>query len=370
MGIASHPDSMLPSPAECLRSGDAARDAERDARGSAPAGATPALPPDTNRGVMAHGDNGNDIQVSLHWVTVTVHTNATVLVPSLLKTLYRMPCEAPWDEYFPPTGYGGRGFQSLCYGPWGLKLYHLPRLGNYCSLEIPGDFIEWVGQDALCDFMRWLKDGEHKWRVTRLDVAFDRACFKPRHCYEAWREGNVRCEAQRESYKWLESPEGDTFYIGARSSPRFVRIYDRRGPTRVELELKKPIADSVAQAMIALPFEEWLMVGLGHLRQFLDFVDAKSGKKLSLAPLLPWWEQFVCGAARAEEKYTRPEAARNLVMQYQEYLTRLIPTLCVYKQAFGVSLDYVCDCSEHRLKELHRRKIETLRQALADMPEV
>lgn len=38
--------------------------------------------------------------------------------------------------------------------------------------------------------------------------------------------GDVRCSASRNSFKWFSNFEGDTLYIGSRSSGRLVRIYE------------------------------------------------------------------------------------------------------------------------------------------------
>lgn len=80
-----------------------------------------------------------------------------------------------------------------------------------------------------------------------------------------------------------------------------VRIYDKRGPTRLEMESREKCADKACQILATSPTKYWLFECMGNLRDFVDFVDVEmSGENISRAPLLSWWNTFIDGAEKAE----------------------------------------------------------------------
>jgi hypothetical protein len=77
-----------------------------------------------------------------------------------------------------------------------------------------------------------------------------------------------------------------------------VRVYDRRGPTRVELELKAERAVLLWRSLLGVDVEGWSAAGLAELRAFVDFRDRSTGVRPDYCKLLPWWAAFVEGAER------------------------------------------------------------------------
>lgn len=343
-----------------------------------PAGASPPLPPITNRGVIVANANGNSINVGLHWLAVTVHTNARALVELVMDVLVGAPLADPdkWLEHFIDTGFSGRRYKGIYSGPFGISLYAYPNLGTHCHLEIKGEAIEAIGQVRVFEFLQAL-DGlkapetkEHpeekpaKWSVRRVDIALDGMPFTPRQCYDAFLRGDVRCSASRKSFKWFSNSEGDTLYIGSRASGRLVRIYNRRGFTRLELESKGQWANLVGSELAAQGcggFESW---AIAYVRQFLDFVDASTGGSVTRADLLPWWQDFVGSVDRASLKRKESGPVGDAVTRARLHLERLSCTLCVIRNGLGISLDDVCNLSEYRLKPKHIQQIEEIRRGL------
>jgi hypothetical protein len=70
---------------------------------------------------------------------------------------------------------------------------------------------------------------------------------------------------------------------------RFLRAYNKRGPTRLELELKEDRANTVAETIFLNPIENWPSVAISHL---LDFIDIDR----------PWWKEFIGDNERAYKK--------------------------------------------------------------------
>jgi hypothetical protein len=89
-----------------------------------------------------------------------------------------------------------------------------------------------------------------------------------------------------------------------------VRCYDRRGPTRFEMEWKGDRAVALWGRLLACAEDSWSMEAMSELRAFLDFRDRSEGVRPDCCSLLPWWEALTDGAARS--CVSIPRAARTL----------------------------------------------------------
>jgi hypothetical protein len=343
------------------------------ARASAPAAASP---PTTNRGATVANGETTGLTIGLHWITLTAFTNPANLGSHVVNYLLGETLSDPmkWVEVFLDSGASGRRYKSIRIGPHGIKLYSAPVHGLHCSLEIPGEAIEALGHTAIFEFLSELDALTHKdiegrarpvsWRCTRLDIALDHAPFQPRDCYEAWRRRDVRCAANWDRHKWEENPQGQLVRCGARSSMRYLRIYNRRGYTRVELELKGLFADAAVHRYFQETSEEWKTTAVGMLRDYIDFVDRNTGGSSTRAELLPWWQAFVGDIPRAKERPRRADPAGELLQRRKAYLTRLLPTLCVLRIGLSISLDELCDMVKDGLGDKHLRELAELRRAM------
>lgn len=196
-------------------------------------------------------------------------------------------------------GHGGRGFQEISYSLLGFKVYVLPSHGEneYFHFEIPGqacELIHWKILQGLDDILR--SNYPERYHYSRLDFAFDDLPFTPQDIEEEISKGSVRSLAKRETMTVNKSPfekkdNGEigtyTVNFGSRQSERMIRVYNRRGFTRLELEMKGKRADLVAkQIFLSSDVSKWFGIGLSHL---LDYVNFNAS----------WWEEFVNGTGRA-----------------------------------------------------------------------
>lgn len=89
--------------------------------------------------------------------------------------------------------------------------------------------------------------------------------------------------------------EGNALTLDRRSSLRHLRIYDKRGPTRIGLETKGRYAGAVARELIELRGDEartaWFVVG--WLREFCDFAIQDGVQGARDVHLLPCSWAFV-----------------------------------------------------------------------------
>jgi hypothetical protein len=236
---------------------------------------------------------------------------------------------------------------------------------DHCLVNIPGSALEQLpggGVHAVAGFLGQLVemergrglDGDDSsgddspapaagrlFKVTRLDPAFDGVPFTVAQCVAAAMPDvrNVRSPVKRgHGIIPLGEPvpgeDGATFHWGSRSSDRSLRVYDRRGPVRLELEVRRDKADLFARQLAELPVEKWAGLTVRYVRDFIDFVDRSADSNISRAPLLFWWDAFVQGDDRLKLKVER--VASSLVARVVNQVKRNRRTISKAVQAFGL----------------------------------
>jgi Replication initiation factor len=236
------------------------------------------------------------LAISIHWLGITGHFDPSYMAKAFHQSVFssKYP-DNQFDLYpFEYQGVSGRGYQHIHqWSGTGAYLYVNPLDGAIHShLELRGNFCE-AFQQSLPNLLSLLKEAASeaslvcntltdfnptlgKLNGTRLDIAFDHVSFTPKEQYAAYLSGEVvtRCR----SFKWLENEDGSTFYLGSSKSDRLTRCYDRRGFTRLELQLRNAYADEVIKAM--LNQQEWLGLAVSFLRGHADYTT-------------PWWRSVI-----------------------------------------------------------------------------
>jgi DNA relaxase NicK len=229
----------------------------------------------------------------IHWLAFTIHApNEEAFA------LYDLLFRQHFGE-MEPLGHGGRGFREIYHSLLEFKIYLTPILdnGDYFHFEIPGqacdvlppDYFPALGEYLECNF-------PDKYSFTRLDFAFDHVPFTPQQAENAIRENQLRSLAKRASLEIHVSPfakrddgiEGTyTVEFGSRTSERMIRVYNKRGFTRLEFQIKDKRAQLITRTIFKRPNkEEWFYIMLAHL---LDYIEFKTD----------WWDTFIDGTARA-----------------------------------------------------------------------
>lgn len=231
----------------------------------------------------------------------------------------------------------------------GLTVFVEPRADNMppVMVECPGTACEYLGLEKL----RTLFCNA---RLSRVDVAFDHGLFTPGDVADWVRAGNVRTRAKRVRFDVkLKGPpsEGDKLTVGSRASEQYVRVYDRRGFTRMELELKGEMARAYRDVLLA-DDETFVRTTFGVLRQFVDFVDASASSNISRAPLLTVWEAFTGRLERVRIRVAGAvEPSVDRVVHFIEH--QVAATLYVF-WCLGFSVGDVLKLGARRLKQRHR----------------
>jgi DNA relaxase NicK len=255
-----------------------------------------------------------------------------------------------WNERFEPIfgslidlKHGGRGFRSIRKSITGIQIYSEPINNSqdqdtYISLSIPGNACDALNTYFLYEFMKYI-DENYRINVTRLDIAFDHAPFTPKEFFRVLDADKVRTYAKRETFNFTSSPyqpqeEGgkigcDTVQIGAPQSERKLRVYNKRGYTRVELEAKKKRADGIAKDVMFKDPSYWGELFMGHMRDFIDLVEDKD-----TGMLVDFWAEFVQAIPRAGLTVTDPrEIEKYRLMGWLH--EQISPAFSVFLDLYG-----------------------------------
>jgi len=278
------------------------------------------------------------INLKIHWFTVTIKRRNLDYALAL------------WDVWFTPylgvmqsSGHGGQGFQNIYKSLAAARLYGNPSGmerdeldTHYFHIELPGQACDAIPDYVFREFMMELQRHE-KFHLTRLDLAWDDVPFTPQQVMEAIENNNIRTLARRSKVAitgspWEQKENGEmgtnSLSIGAKSSERMLRTYDRRGPVRLELQTRHKRADLIANDVLIHPVEEWADRAIAHLRDYIDFLEPKSEK------LLPWWGEFVREIGRANKTVTdaRKKELDRMVVWFRH---QVAPTLSVLADVIG-----------------------------------
>ena len=166
---------------------------------------------------------------------------------------------------------------------------------EYVSVELSGASCGVVRRDGLVKLNRELMEcGEV--RCSRLDLAWDGVPFTVAQV-RGWAESGsgVGKGVSAEHTAYHSNAEGATVYVQGpkeRKGDRLVRVYDRRGPVRLEIELK---GDWAARVFCLMAFESsgWEDLAYQALLAYVDFRDVSDGGRSNRADRLPEWERFV-----------------------------------------------------------------------------
>lgn len=242
-----------------------------------------------------------EITYQIHWLSFTVHAPREDAF-KIYKALFR-------DTFgdLEDTGHGGRSFKDLYQSLLGFKIYLTPSNPDkhYFNFEIPGqacEQIHWTYFQALEELL----EGNYKenYSYKRADFAFDHIFFTPYQVMQALMDEQVRTLAKRDSISDHGSPfalrdDGKeatySVYLGSNSSQRMIRVYNKRGPTRLEFQTRHERAHLITKEVLTSPsVEDWFPIMIAHLRDYVDF-ETK------------WWEEFTNGIGRARAIISTPK---------------------------------------------------------------
>lgn len=239
--------------------------------------------------------------ISIHWLSMTVWSSredAFLLYERLFKNHF---------GNLEIKGNGGRGYRRIHSGLFEIKLYTEPGKSDeeHFHLEIPGKACEFLSSIKYCAIFEYIRaQFGDQFKFKRIDLAFDYLGFTPQQVYDSALAGNLRSLARRETLRQENSPllareDGlkgtQTVYLGSSQSQRMIRVYNKRGFTRLELQARDDRAHLIACELFGKDeTDRWFSTGISHLRDYIDFFE-------------PWWDQFIAAQGRAYKTLANPE---------------------------------------------------------------
>ena len=262
-------------------------------------------PPLTNRGVVRPDDReGGGIDYLKLTVWATVHEVCENLARGVLDRYGRsvdpfVPVEH-WTEK-PGGARAARIYDGGCVSVIEFR-DEVTRGNTFCSVEVKGEGCAHLGNEGVQLLIHDLKT-EHRVRASRVDMMAHTHAFKPRTIRDAVHAGDYSSRVVKpDSIVFIESANGDTCYLGMQSKPkgglkrngdRILRIYDRRGPTRVELQMCGEYAHGAGEKLAESSINEWPTLTRGLILHYCNFVDRSADERATRCPRLPWWRDFV-----------------------------------------------------------------------------
>ena len=254
----------------------------------------------------------------------------------------------------------------------GVVLYNPDRLDMGVHVSLSSGALALIPQTPQELITKVLRVGG---KFTRVDVALDSHETHISTIDAAIRRGDLVSRSVERTYQGSFVNDGYTIYIGARSSDRFVRIYNKAAEqkltdgavwTRVEIEFKKH------QAQLAATY---ILQG-ADLRSLvfsaLDFRDRTADSNTSRCPQLDWWSAWVGAVERVS--FARETIVKTARRIYQWVVRQCAPSLAFLDEYLGKDptwLYQLCDANRNRIPNARLKEIEqtpvVLRSTLAQM---
>lgn len=292
------------------------------------------------------------IEFLIDYFRITVHASTAECVD-----LYKEHFELALGE-LQELERGAKGFKEVFASLLGFQLKHTPGAGReYCTFEFPGQACKAIPPEFFRLFHYVLERDEIRFKVTRIDLAFDNVPFSPEQFHQVIKadalrqkgeKSIVRSLTQRNTLRFfteeLKAKEDassmgrSTCYFGSRNSERFLRVYDMRGPTRLEVEFKGKRAGIVAKALFDQEPDGWFEIAIAHIRDFID-ID------------LPWWQEFINHVDRA---YAQLHGAKEVTLdeKKQWLLKQVAPSLAAVSAC--TNGDFLLEIDEEGRKRMHK----------------
>lgn len=272
---------------------------------------------------------------SVHWFAITIFQDYQ-LVKGLWSQFFSLGLGVLVDK-----GHGARGYKQIAEALQGSKVYYdhvTAKEGQeHCHIEISGSACEAVLPSIFPDLVNYLIANNVRFKVKRIDFAFDGVPFSPEDFYKGLMSQNLVSLIKRDpsldndSIRIEQSPcrlreNGEvgtmTVYAGSSASQRMVRVYNKRGDTRLELQLRDERAHEVCLDVFRQAWEDWQITVKSHLRQFIDFKNTD------------WWAVFVSLAERADLIIS---SARRMSLSRMEnwFIRQVVVALSVYEDVWG-----------------------------------
>jgi hypothetical protein len=259
--------------------------------------------------------------VGIHWLTLTVFCNRGISL-EIHKAVF-----GDLFGILSGGGKGSQGYHSSLEGESGFKIYCDPinnKYGDYVSFVIPGEACEIMEPGLLKKIYDECQIRGIRIHCTRLDYKFDYVGFSPYQLrwmvdnklnYGFFNRKNVR--TYLDNGKDEEGNEGMiTVYLGADTSGRVLKVYDKHAFTRLEMVNRNEWAENLVQWLIKVEPGRWAEVFLPAVQGFVGFE-------------YPLWDEFIKDTERAYMTVGKKKNAEleKMFEYYRENLAQFVSVL-------------------------------------------
>lgn len=192
---------------------------------------------------------------------------------------------------------------------------------GYPSFIIPGGACDELEAFGIFRFVSlvldeynqdWLFHAGLKYICTRLDWSVDSLAFSPADLLARFRgaftdgahDDSIITGLRATSWRYYQSPDGDTCYLGSRESNRMIRCYNRRGHTRLELELHSERASMAFDCA----FRQW--------EQGDNYSGYLSGLIRGMVDFPAWSEWLSVSSERVPVRVGRPSVSLSKTFRW------------------------------------------------------
>ncbi|RJP48345.1 MAG: hypothetical protein C4586_09365 [Anaerolineaceae bacterium] len=272
---------------------------------------------------------------SVHWFSVTIFRDFET-VKSLWSNFFALSLGVLVNK-----GHGARGYKQIADALLGAKIYYEYKTAKegkqHCHIEIPGTACEALIPSIFQDLVNHLIQNNIRFNIKRVDFAFDGVLFSPIDFFDGLMSDNFVSLIKRdpstnnESIRVEQSPfklreNGElgtmTVYAGSKSSERMVRVYNKRGDTRLEFQMRDERAHAVCLDVFSHAWREWESTVKAHVRQFIDFENTD------------WWTVFIASSYKGDLKIS--SARKISIERLEAWLERqVVVALSVHEDIYG-----------------------------------
>ena len=262
-----------------------------------------------------------------------------------------------------PLEYGYQGYRKTILGPGGARLYSDSPGGLHFNVSLPGQACQLAGAERLKDFLAY--SAENRGKARRIDLALDDydKLITPEELEAQFHSPNAVTHIKeimgvKKSKRGEPERGGATRYLGARSSLRLLRCYDKNVESgglidayRWEIQERKRAAEKA--------HHDLLNGDLGEVvrSRLLSLIDIRIfGSAVEVEDRLRWepYEELIQGAEKADAYF--PVEEKSIEEKEEWFVRQNAPTLAMLDQHHGGDLNaiakYVCD-GRKRLKPKH-----------------
>ncbi len=211
---------------------------------------------------------------------------------------------------------------------------------------LPGSWCAAAGDPGCRGVLLWMSaKGGH---ATRIDLALDDwwRVVTPGDVSAAIDAGQLVSHAKRaDDLRQLRGGDGESVYIGSRTSRVMLRVYDKRAEShgkhdsiRWELELKQEAAE---RAAYPVAIKSWGPLFSSYMRRFVDFRDPGSNARARRRTRLAWWEEIISSIEPAPP-YVR-EVLYSAAKSRAWFDKFVMPTVAALVASEGGSYDFILE---------------------------